>query len=49
MLEYLRSTKPDLLKAIADEKAISDDIAARLGAALKDFKAGSRFTSAAAD
>jgi len=49
LLEYLRSSKADLLKTIADEKAISDAATAALQSALKDFKAGSRFTSAAAD
>jgi F-type H+-transporting ATPase subunit alpha len=49
LLEYLRTSKADLLKTIADEKAISDATTAALQSALKDFKAGSRFTSAAAD
>ncbi|HQY31227.1 MAG TPA: F0F1 ATP synthase subunit alpha, partial [Thermomicrobiales bacterium] len=49
LLEYMRNTKADLLKKIATEKAISDEIAAALATTVKDFKSGSRFTSAAAD
>ena len=49
LLEFFRTSKADLLKTIAEEKAISDATTAALQSALKDFKAGSRFTSAAAD
>jgi F-type H+/Na+-transporting ATPase subunit alpha len=49
LLEYFRSTKGSVLDAIANDKEITEDTANLLHAALKDFKAGSRFTSAAAD
>jgi F-type H+-transporting ATPase subunit alpha len=49
LLEYFRSTKGSVLDAIAKDKEITEDTANLLHAALKDFKAGSRFTSAAAD
>jgi F-type H+/Na+-transporting ATPase subunit alpha len=45
MLEYLRSTKSDLLKSIASEKEITDDIGEALKTAVTDFKAGTDFTS----
>jgi F-type H+-transporting ATPase subunit alpha len=45
LLEYLRSTKSDLLAQIASEKAISDEIGEALKAAVSDFKAGTQFTS----
>jgi F-type H+-transporting ATPase subunit alpha len=48
MLEYLRSTKSDLLAKIADEKAISDEMTEVLKAAVSDYKAGSQFGSTSA-
>jgi F-type H+/Na+-transporting ATPase subunit alpha len=45
LLEYLRSTKSDLLKSIASEKEITDDIGEALKTAVTDFKAGTDFTS----
>jgi F-type H+-transporting ATPase subunit alpha len=49
LLEYFRSSKSTILDAIAKDKEITEDTANLLHAALKEFKAGSRFTSAAAD
>jgi F-type H+-transporting ATPase subunit alpha len=48
LLEYLRSTKRDLLGTIASEKAISDQTTEALKAAVSDFKAGSQFASTTA-
>jgi F-type H+-transporting ATPase subunit alpha len=45
LLEYLRSTKGDLLKQIATEQAVSDEIAEGLKKAITDFKGGSQFAS----
>lgn len=39
-LKFLRSQKPELLKRIAEEKAISDDLEEQLKAACKEFKEG---------
>jgi F-type H+-transporting ATPase subunit alpha len=52
LLDYLRSSKADLLNRIATEQAISDEIAEALKAAVIDFKAGfaaSATTATAAD
>jgi F-type H+-transporting ATPase subunit alpha len=52
LLDYLRSSKGDLLNRIATEQAISDEIAEALKAAVTDFKAGfaaSATTATAAD
>ncbi len=48
MLENLRATKGDLLKKIATEQAISDEIGEMLKQAISDFKAGSAFASTTA-
>ena len=45
MLENLRATKGDLLKKIATEQAISDEIGEMLKKAITDYKAGSEFAS----
>jgi F-type H+-transporting ATPase subunit alpha len=49
LLGYLTSTKGDILTRISTDKEIKDETAELLHAALKDFKAGSSYTSAAAD
>jgi F-type H+-transporting ATPase subunit alpha len=46
LLDYMRSTKSDILKRIATEKALSDELIEALRAAVTDFKAGTTFTSA---
>jgi F-type H+-transporting ATPase subunit alpha len=48
LLEYLRSSKGDLLARIASEQAISDEIAEALKAAVTDFKAGFAATATTA-
>jgi F-type H+-transporting ATPase subunit alpha len=48
LLEYLRSSKADLLARIASEQAISDEIAEALKAAVTDFKAGFAATATTA-
>jgi F-type H+/Na+-transporting ATPase subunit alpha len=48
LLDYLRSTKSDLLASIASEKALSDELTAALKTAVTDFKAGTEFTSTSA-
>ncbi|HKG26210.1 MAG TPA: F0F1 ATP synthase subunit alpha [Thermomicrobiales bacterium] len=45
VLEYLRSAHSDLLKRIATEKALSDELTAALRKAVENFKAGSQFAS----
>ena len=47
-LDHLRSAQPALLKRIADEKALSDDIIAELQKVTANFKSGSKFASKAA-
>jgi F-type H+-transporting ATPase subunit alpha len=42
-LEYLRSSHADLLKAIVDEKKLSDEIVAQLEKATSDFKSTNDF------
>jgi F-type H+-transporting ATPase subunit alpha len=37
LLSYLRSDKPEILKAIRDSKQLDDDTAGKLKAALTDF------------
>ncbi len=44
-LEYLRTAQADLLRRIAEEKALSDDLIAALRTATENFKGGSRFAS----
>ena len=46
LLDYMRSTKSDILNRIATEKALSDELTEALKAAITDFKAGTTFTSA---
>ena len=48
LLDYLRSTKSELLARIASEKALSDELIAALKTAVTDFKAGTEFTSTTA-
>jgi F-type H+-transporting ATPase subunit alpha len=44
-LDYLRTAQPELLAAIAREKALSDELIAQLRAASDAFKAGSRWAT----
>jgi len=44
-LEQIRAVAPALLKKIADEKALSDDIIAELKTTTQNFKSGSKFAS----
>ncbi|MDP9473422.1 MAG: F0F1 ATP synthase subunit alpha [Chloroflexota bacterium] len=44
-LEYLRTAGADLLRRIADEKALSDELIAALRSATENFKGGSRFAA----
>jgi F-type H+-transporting ATPase subunit alpha len=44
-LENLRSAHPALLKKIADEKALSDELIAELKTVTQNFKSGSKFAS----
>jgi len=44
-LENLRTTQPDLLKRIVEEKELSDETVAALRQATENFKAGSEFAS----
>ncbi len=44
-LEYLRTAGADLLRRIADEKALSDELSAALRSATENFKGGSRFAA----
>jgi F-type H+-transporting ATPase subunit alpha len=44
-LDYLRTVHPEILKRIADEKALSDDLIAALRSATEDFKAGSQWAA----
>ncbi|MCC6313737.1 MAG: F0F1 ATP synthase subunit alpha [Thermomicrobiales bacterium] len=44
-LEYLRTAQPGVLQAIADKKALDDDLTAALKSATDAFKAGSEFAS----
>ncbi len=44
-LEHMRTAHVDLLQRIAQEKAVSDELAADLRRATENFKAGSRFAS----
>jgi F-type H+-transporting ATPase subunit alpha len=48
LLDYLRSTKSELLASIAREKALSDELTEALKTAVIDFKAGTEFTSTTA-
>jgi F-type H+/Na+-transporting ATPase subunit alpha len=48
LLEYLHSTKSDLLARIASEGAISDEMTEALKSAVSDYKAGSPYASKAA-
>ena len=38
MLSYMSANKADLIKEIAEKKAISDELSDKLKAALTDFK-----------
>ncbi|MGI8475968.1 MAG: hypothetical protein ACR2OO_06325, partial [Thermomicrobiales bacterium] len=44
-LEQMCIARPELLKRIADEKAISDEIAGEMKTATQSFKSGSSFAS----
>jgi len=44
-LEYMRTAQTDLLAAIADRKAIDDDMTEALRKATENFKAGSEFAT----
>ena len=44
-LEYMRTAHADLLRRIAEEKALSDEVITALRAATDNFKAGSQFAS----
>ncbi len=44
-LEYLRTAGADVLRRIADEKALSDELIAALRSATENFKGGSRFAA----
>jgi F-type H+-transporting ATPase subunit alpha len=46
-LTYLRTVTPDLLKRIAAEQALSDELIAALRTAVENFKAGSKFATRA--
>jgi F-type H+-transporting ATPase subunit alpha len=46
-LENMRTAHANILKRIADEKALSDDLTAALRKATEDFKAGSQWASQA--
>jgi F-type H+-transporting ATPase subunit alpha len=46
-LENIRTAHANILKRIADEKALSDDLTAALRKATEDFKAGSQWASQA--
>jgi F-type H+-transporting ATPase subunit alpha len=46
-LTYLRTVTPDLLKRIATEQALSDELIAALRTAVENFKAGSKFATRA--
>jgi F-type H+-transporting ATPase subunit alpha len=48
LLDYLRSTKADILSRIASEKALSDELTVALKTAVIDFTAGTEFTSTTA-
>jgi F-type H+-transporting ATPase subunit alpha len=41
-LDYMRSGKADLLGTIREKKAFDDDLSAKLGAAIEEFKKGFR-------
>jgi F-type H+-transporting ATPase subunit alpha len=42
LLEFLRNSKPDILKDIKAKQALDDDLTKRLGAAIDEFKKGFR-------
>ena len=44
-LDYMRTAQADVLRQIAERKAIDDDLAAELRTATENFKAGSRFAT----
>jgi F-type H+-transporting ATPase subunit alpha len=44
-IENLRTAHPDILKRIATEKALSDELTAALKSATQNFKAGSKYAS----
>jgi F-type H+-transporting ATPase subunit alpha len=45
MLQNLRTANADVLKRIATEKALSDELTAALKTAIQNYKAGSKFAS----
>jgi len=47
-LNHLRTAKPELLKQIADEKALSDSLIETLKSVTQNFKVGSKFASKSA-
>ena len=44
-LEYLHTIRPDVLEGINTEKRLTDEIVAKLRAAVEEFKAGSEFAT----
>jgi F-type H+-transporting ATPase subunit alpha len=44
-LQNLRTAHPEILRRIATEQALSDDLIAALRSSVEDFKAGSTFAS----